>query len=392
MKEQENEDEEIISLSALSFYVEEANSLNLSIDNKFSNKKNSKNKNKTVFAIDQKILDKKQKTNDLVGLTGKKRNSSNFIKSLVSKDKNRFCFDGFVLDLSYITPRIIAMGLPCTSYEAIYRNNIEDVLKFFNERHPYHYNVFNLCDEKTYGENIFYKQGAYPFTDREAPPLNMIKPFCEDAKKFLDEEPTNVIAVHCLAGKGRTGTLICCLLLYLKEFDSAIDALKYFGIMRVGNGVGVNEPSQIRYVFYFEHILKNNIEHPIIFKTIRIKKIRVWNIPEFNKITYAIENKCNNNNIFNYDKIENINAGYMDFDAGEEGFIVNGDVKIQFYNVNVFGNKEKIFKIWFNTNFIPVDGVLVVKKDLIDNAWKDQKCKKFKHNFKIEVHMIDEEF
>ena len=58
MKEQENEDEEIISLSALSFYVEEANSLNLSIDNKFSNKKNSKNKNKTVFAIDQKILDK----------------------------------------------------------------------------------------------------------------------------------------------------------------------------------------------------------------------------------------------------------------------------------------------------------------------------------------------
>ena len=160
MKEQENEDEEIISLSALSFYVEEANSLNLSIDNKFSNKKNSKNKNKTVFAIDQKILDKKQKTNDLVGLTGKKRNSSNFIKSLVSKDKNRFCFDGFVLDLSYITPRIIAMGLPCTSYEAIYRNNIEDVLKFFNERHPYHYKVFNLCDEKTYGENIFYKQGA----------------------------------------------------------------------------------------------------------------------------------------------------------------------------------------------------------------------------------------
>ena len=49
------------------------------------------------------------------------------------------------------------MGLPCTSYEAIYRNNIEDVLKFFNERHPYHYKVFNLCDEKTYGENIFYK-------------------------------------------------------------------------------------------------------------------------------------------------------------------------------------------------------------------------------------------
>ena len=127
MKEQDNENEEIISLSALSFYLEEATSLNLSIDDKSNNKKNSKNKNKTVFTIDKKILDKKKKTNDIVGLTGKKKNSSNFIKSLVSKDKNRFCFDGFDLDLSYITPRIIAMGLPCTSYEAIYRNNIEDI-------------------------------------------------------------------------------------------------------------------------------------------------------------------------------------------------------------------------------------------------------------------------
>ena len=60
--------------------------------------------------------------------------------------------------------------------------------------------------------------------------------------------------------------------------------------------------------------------------------------------------------------------------------------------IGYLGKKEKIFKMWFNTNFVPIDGVLIVKKDLIDNAWKDQQCKKFKHNFKIEVHMIDEEF
>ncbi len=76
---------------------------------------------------------------------------------------------------------------------------------------------------------------------------------------------------------------------------------------------------------------------------------------------------------------------------GEEGFVVSGDVKIQFYTLGMFGKKEKIFKMWFNTNFVPIDGVLIVKKDLIDNAWKDQKCKKFKHNFKIEVHMIDDD-
>ena len=392
MKENNNDEEGIITIRTLSFYEDEAKSINLG--KKSIHKKKSKIKNVSESLREQKILEKKQKTNDLVGLTGKKKNSSNFIKSLVSKEKIRYCFDGFDLDLSYITPRIIAMGLPCTSYEAIYRNDVEDVLKFFNEKHPQHYKVYNLCDEQTYGENIFYKQASYPFTDREAPPINMIRPFCEDAKKFLDEDPFNVIAVHCLAGKGRTGTFICCLLLYLEEFEFAIDALRYFGIMRVGNGIGVNEPSQIRYVFYFEQILKNNIEHPIIFKKITIKKIRIWNFPAFNKVTYAIENKFdNNNNSFNYDKIENIdnNEGFIDFDVGEEGFVVSGDVKIQFYTLGMFGKKEKIFKMWFNTNFVPIDGVLIVKKDLIDNAWKDQKCKKFKHNFKIEVHMIDDD-
>ena len=62
--------------------------------------------------------------------------TANKIKSLVSQDKNRFCFDGFDLDLSYITPKIIAMGLPSTSIEGLFRNSMEDVQKFLNTRHP----------------------------------------------------------------------------------------------------------------------------------------------------------------------------------------------------------------------------------------------------------------
>ena len=89
--------------------------------------------------------------------TVKNKSNTSFLKSLVSQDKNRFCFDGFDLDLTYITKRIIAMGLPSTSYEALYRNDMNDVLNFFNERHPEHYKVYNLCEEKKYAPNIFYK-------------------------------------------------------------------------------------------------------------------------------------------------------------------------------------------------------------------------------------------
>ena len=115
--------------------------------------------------------------------------TANKIKTWVSQDKNRFCFDGFDLDLSYITKQIIAMGLPSTSIEGFFRNSLEDVQKFLNTRHPTHYKVYNLCEEKPYPDNLFFKQGYFPFKDHEAPPLNIIRPFCEDAAKFLNSDP-----------------------------------------------------------------------------------------------------------------------------------------------------------------------------------------------------------
>ena len=387
-EKQSDQDDNIVSVATYSDYEHEAGLIFNS-----SQKENEEQiSQQAKSSRDQKILELKKKTEEELKATVKNKSNTSFLKSLVSQDKNRFCFDGFDLDLTYITKRIIAMGLPSTSYEALYRNDMNDVLNFFNERHPEHYKVYNLCEEKKYAPNIFYKQGYFPFQDHEAPPLNLIRPFCEDAKKFLDEDPKNVVAIHCLAGKGRTGTLISCLLLYLKEFDTAADCLKYYGLMRVDNGKGVTVPSQIRYVFYFEQILKNNIAHPIVFKKLCIKKIRMVTIPSFSRITFVVENKVDNkNNVFTYNKKETLeeNAPFVDYELGDEGFMVCGDVKILFYNIPMFGSKDKIFKLWFNTNFVPEDGVLEIKKDLIDKACKDKNCKKFKHNFKIEVHTID---
>ena len=387
-EKQSDQDDNIVSVATYSDYEHEAGLMFNS-----SQKENEEQiSQQAKSSRDQKILELKKKTEEELKATVKNKSNTSFLKSLVSQDKNRFCFDGFDLDLTYITKRIIAMGLPSTSYEALYRNDMNDVLNFFNERHPEHYKVYNLCEEKKYAPNIFYKQGYFPFQDHEAPPLNLIRPFCEDAKKFLDEDPKNVVAIHCLAGKGRTGTLISCLLLYLKEFDTAADCLKYYGLMRVDNGKGVTVPSQIRYVFYFEQILKNNIAHPIVFKKLCIKKIRMVTIPSFSRITFVVENKVDNkNNVFTYNKKETLeeNAPFVDYELGDEGFMVCGDVKILFYNIPMFGSKDKIFKLWFNTNFVPEDGVLEIKKDLIDKACKDKNCKKFKHNFKIEVHTID---
>jgi protein tyrosine/serine phosphatase len=43
----------------------------------------------------------------------------------------------------------------------------------------------------------------------------VVQQFCEDAAAWLAGHAHNVVVVHCKAGKGRTGIMICCLLLYL---------------------------------------------------------------------------------------------------------------------------------------------------------------------------------
>ena len=342
----------------------------------------------------KKIYDLKVLTENIISKTVKNRNNANIVKALVSKKKNRFCYDGFDLDLTYITERIIAMGMPSSHLEGLYRNPMEEVQRFLNTRHTAHYKVYNLCEERSYPKNSFFKQEIFPFKDHEAPPLNLMKSFCEDAKKFLDEDKKNIVAVHCKAGKGRTGTMICCLLLYMNTFETAAECLQYYGMMRAENGKGVTIPSQIRYVNYFEKIIKEKMPHPVVFIKKIITKIRMFTLPMFHKV-YTPYFKIENNGM-EYSsekkktdfKKEDLFA-LVDFDM-EKGFLVEGDVKVTFYRDKLLKKKENIFKFWFNTNFIPNDcNIYQFKKEEIDKACKDKKCKYYSESFKLEIHFTD---
>ena len=340
------------------------------------------------------LLKLREITENDIKQTVKNKSNTGYLKSLVSKAKTRFCYDGFDLDLTYITKRIIAMGLPSTSLEGIYRNNMDDVKRFFNTRHKNQYKVYNLCEEKTYPKDTFYKQGYYPFVDHEAPPLTLLFPFCEDAKQFLDENENNVVAIHCKAGKGRTGTFICCLLLYLSIFKTADESLAYYGMMRAGDGRGVTIPSQIRYVYYFEKIKKSKINPTLNPKKIIIRKIKMISIPGFSRVgwtcspTFMIENGERTYKYFDYIKKRetfNLSMGEVNFHLGVGGFEVCGDVRITFFHVGMMGSRDKIFKFWFHTNFLPNNNKLELSKMEIDKACQDTACKNFKENFKIQV-------
>ena len=68
----------------------------------------------------------------------------------------------------------------------------------------------------------------FPFDDHQPPPLPLMAAFCADVHAWLAADPTHVAAVHCKAGKGRTGTMLAAYLLHAGEFASPEDALEYY--------------------------------------------------------------------------------------------------------------------------------------------------------------------
>ena len=199
-------------------------------------------------------------------------------RRMVSTNKTRYTAHGFDLDLTYITPRVIAMGLPSTSLEGLYRNPIDEVARFFNTLHPRHFLIVNCCSERRYDSEPFEGRVlSFPFDDHNPPPLSTAVEFCTTVDRFLAEDDSNVVAVHCKGGKGRTGTMIACWLLYASMGMTtegmegqgegrpgegslfAEEAMKVFARSRTEKGVGgkvqgVSGPSQKRYVHYFEQL------------------------------------------------------------------------------------------------------------------------------------------
>lgn len=62
--------------------------------------------------------------------------------------------------------------------------------------------------------------------------LIIYQKFVNNFRYFFLENQKNIIVVHCLAGKGRTGTVICCYLMYSGRMKTPEEALEYYAKKR----------------------------------------------------------------------------------------------------------------------------------------------------------------
>ena len=264
----------------------------------------------------------------------------NLIRALLPGGKHRMMSEGFKsLDIAKITPRMYAMSYPSENLiESMYHNNQDDIAEYLNKNHPKKYLIFNLSGIPYEQEKFNNSVIDYFWPDHKAPPLYDIFKIIFQAYNFLGKDKENVICVHCLAGKGRTGTICCSLLLYGRLFKCSDDANNYFSTKRFKKlNRGVQEPSQVRYIKYFDKMLDPQRFKGLSMKMYEIKKVFITGVKmnDGESLTYKIETDL-----------------YKEKDAElyvskDKGQIVQGDVTINIY-------RNDSLKAWvvFNTFFI----------------------------------------
>lgn len=77
------------------------------------------------------------------------------LRKIVAGPKIRTVENGYDLDLTYVTNRVIAMAFPAEGFEKLYRNSLNDVpitllqvSDFLKKKHGGKYLVFNLSGRK----------------------------------------------------------------------------------------------------------------------------------------------------------------------------------------------------------------------------------------------------
>jgi phosphatidylinositol-3,4,5-trisphosphate 3-phosphatase/dual-specificity protein phosphatase PTEN len=291
------------------------------------------------------------------------------------------------------------MSFPASGVEGIYRNNIDAVADLLNAKHKESFMVFNLCDRTYDSQALNQRVKDFGFPDHHGPPLMLFMRILLAIDDWLRENDKHVAVVHCLAGRGRTGTVVASYLYFAGIFNNVDHALKYYAQKRSDKEQGVTQPSQLRYARYLPRLLDEGIvPRP---KTLRLNWVKFGPIPAVSS-QYGIrpliyifnytKNKINDDIIYfsenSKDKVKHYRKddGLISIDTA--GVELKGDIVIKLYHLssNLFGvpKQTEVSRLIFHTGFVPADQSVMsfTRKDL-DGAYKDNR---FPDDFELRLH------
>ncbi|ODV59854.1 putative phosphatidylinositol-3,4,5-trisphosphate 3-phosphatase [Ascoidea rubescens DSM 1968] len=321
------------------------------------------------------------------------------------------------IDLTYITSKILVCSGPVNNYpNLLYRNSINDIVKFLKCHYQNNWLIINLRGENPgYNDtDVNNKILHFPFADHQPPPFHLLPKIVQSVKNFLNKSDKNIILIHCKAGKGRTGTIVSCILISNHNFSYS-NSLNLFTQkrMRSGFGDGVSILSQRRYIKYYYNYVKSSslpdyipFYNPIYFKC-NIEYIRI--IKPYYEIDisiydYDLKNTNDYKKLYTFNNGEDIIHKSNDFVTysllfkknkniknANSKFIrkIGPDIRLSLEQKFSF-NKKKLLTsstfFWFNTFFESF-------YDASKNLWKfDEdliKSNKIKGSIKLNWNQLD---
>ena len=191
------------------------------------------------------------------------------------------------LNLHYLNPQLIAMGLHSEYPANECENKAADVAALLRIRHQGRFMVWNLSettyDTAPFANNVI----SVSCPGHPSPPLGFLFKLCLSIESWIDAggegKAANIAIVHCKTGRGRTAVLCACLLTWMCEEASPASALE-----RIATTMGlplesVIIPSQRLYADYFGRVLDGERPRgdPLLLRRIIVNGVPLFQVRFF---------------------------------------------------------------------------------------------------------------
>ncbi|XP_035027452.1 tensin-3 isoform X1 [Hippoglossus stenolepis] len=283
--------------------------------------------------------------------------------------------EGYELDLTYITERIIAVSFPRGCTEEIYSHNLKDVTRMLKSKHADNYLIINLSERRHDLSRMNPKTLDTGWPDLHAPPLDKICTICKAMEGWLNADPLHVAVIHCRGGKGRIGVVISSFVHFTDVSASADQALDRFAMRKYYDDKvsALMTPSQKRYVWILNSLLSGSMK--INASPLFLHCVILHGIPNFDATgvcrpyirVYQGMQAVYSSGIYH------IGPGHRDrvCITLAPAQLLKGDIMIKCYHKgDQSSEREAIFRLQFHTGAVQGYNLMFEKEDM-ETASKD---------------------
>uniref|UniRef100_A0A665WJ95 Tensin 1 n=1 Tax=Echeneis naucrates TaxID=173247 RepID=A0A665WJ95_ECHNA len=284
--------------------------------------------------------------------------------------------ESYEVDLVYITERIISVSFPAGAEEHSYTTNLKEVATMLQSKHGEHYLMLNLSEQRNDISKLNHKFG---WPDHHAPALDKICSMCKAIDTWLNGDPRNVVVLHNkVKPQWQKAQVPRMLLMHIPQNVALADqALDRFAMRRFyeDKALPVGQPSQKRYVRYFNGLLSGHIK--INNKPLFLHHVIMHGIPNFEskggcrpflKIYQAMQ-PVYTSGIYNVQGDSNTSICI----TIEPGLLLKGDILLKCFHKRYRNpTRDVVFRVQFHTCAIHDLGVVFGKNEL-DDTFKDDR-------------------